>query len=113
VVNVTLHRPPGAAVVTQIHTGVLKLKLDDFSTKVVLSDVHWQSEGASNARDRYELEVSSGVADLKLDTYTPKVERVVARSPEPQPSGKAASALEILLDGVEARMKTRRASPKS
>jgi AcrR family transcriptional regulator len=109
VVNVTLHRPRGAAVVAQIHTGVLKLKLDDFSTKVVLSDVHWQSEGASNARDRYELEVSSGVADLKLDTYTPKVERVVSPSPEPQPSGKAASALEILLDGVEARVKTRRA----
>ena len=95
--------------VAQIHTGVLKLKLDDFSTKVVLSDVHWQSEGASNARDRYELEVSSGVADLKLDSYTPNVERGVSPSPEPQPSGKAASALEILLDGVEARTKTRRA----
>jgi hypothetical protein len=113
VVNVTLHRPRGAAVVAQIHTGVLKLKLDDSSTKVVLSDVHWQSEGASNARDRYELEVSSGVADLRLDTYTPKVERVASPAVEPQPTGKAASALEILLDGVEARVKSRRASRES
>ena len=108
VVNVTLHRPRGTAVVTQIHTGVLKLKLDDFSTKVVLSDVHWQSDRASDARDRYELEVSSGVANFKLDTYTPKVERVDAPASEPQPSGKAVSALEILLDGVEARVKSRR-----
>lgn len=109
VVNVTLHRPRGAAVVAQIHTGVLKLKLDDFSTKVVLSDVHWQSEGASNAGDRYELEVSSGVADLTLDTYTPKVERMDPAPSEPRPSGKVVSALEILLDGVEARVKSRRA----
>lgn len=109
VVNVTLHRPRGTAVVTQVHTGVWKLKLDDFSTKVVLSDVHWESEGASNARDRYELEVSSGVADLTLDTYTPKVERVAAPAAEPQPTGKVASALEILLDGVEARVNSRRA----
>src|SRR5205807_5525449 len=70
VVNVTLHRPSGAAVVALVHTGVLKLKLDDLSTKVVLSDLHWQSEGASNARDRYELDVSSGVVDLRLDVYT-------------------------------------------
>jgi len=98
----------GAAVVAQIHTGVLKLRLDGFSTKVVLSDVHWQSEGASGARDRYELEVSGGVADLKLDTYTPKVQRIDAQPAEPAPKDKAASALEILLDGVEARVSSRR-----
>src|SRR5713226_2510537 len=108
VVNVSLHRPVGAALVAQIHTGVLKLRLDGFSTKVVLSDVHWQSEGASSARDRYELEVSSGVADLKLDTYTPKVQRIDAQPAEPAPKDKAASALEILLDGVEARVSSRR-----
>jgi hypothetical protein len=106
VVNVALHRPRGAAVVTQIHTGVLKLKLDDFSTKVVLTDVHWQSEGASDARDRYELDVSSGVVDFKLDTYAPKVERVDAPVAEAKSSGKAASALDILLDGIEAHLKS-------
>jgi TetR/AcrR family tetracycline transcriptional repressor len=108
VVNVSLHRPAGAAVVAQVHTGVLKLRLDGFSTNVVLSDVHWQSESASSARDRYELEVSGGVADLRLDTFTPKVQRVDAQPAAPAPKGKAASALEILLDGVEARVSSRR-----
>jgi hypothetical protein len=65
--------------------------------------------GEDEVRDRYELEVSSGVADLKLDTYTPKVERVDPAPSKPRPSGKAVSALEIMLDGVEARVKSRRA----
>jgi len=105
VVNVTLHRPSGAAVVALVHTGVLKLKLDDFSTKVVLSDLHWQSEGASNARDRYELDVSSGVVDLRLDVYTPKVQRAETPAIEPASKSKPASALDILLDGVESRVR--------
>ena len=109
VVNVSLHRPRGVAIVAKVHTGVLKLKLDGFSTKVAVFDLDWQSEGASSAPDRYELEVSSGVVDLKLDTYTPKVQRVSAPPAEPEPEGKSASALEILLDGVEARVGSRRA----
>ena len=54
--------------------------------------------------------MSSGVVDFKLDTYTPKVERVEARPVElePEPKGKSTSALDILLDGVEARVKLRR-----
>jgi len=69
--------------------------------------VHWQSEGALEVRDRFDLDVSSGVVDFKVDTYTPKVERIDAPAAEPKPKGKAASALEILLDGVEARVKAR------
>jgi len=106
VVNVSLHRPRAAAVVAVAHTGAVKLKLDDFSTKVVISDVHWQSEGAFEAQDRFDLDVSSGVVDLRLDMYTPKMQRVAAAAPaEPEPDGKAASALEILLDGVAARLR--------
>jgi hypothetical protein len=41
------------------------------------------------------------VVDLRLDTYTPKVRRVDVAPAEPRPVGKATSALEILLDGVE------------
>ena len=107
VVNVSVHRPRGTAVVAHVHTGAVKLKLDDFSTKVAIFDVHWQSEGALEVRDRFDLDVSSGVVDFKVDTYTPKVERTDAPAAEPKPKGKAASALEILLDGVEARVKSR------
>src|SRR5439155_24050400 len=110
VVNVSVHRPRGTAVVAHVHTGAVKLKLDDFSTKVAIFDVHWQSEGALEARDRFDLDVSSGVVDLKVDTYTPKVERAAAAPAEALPAGKPASALEILLDGVEARVKARRSA---
>ena len=107
VVNVAMHRARGAAVVALAHTGVLKLKLDDFSTKVTVLDMHWQSEGALEARDRYDLDLSSGVVDFKLDSFTPKVAPVPAASAPPVAAGKPASALEILLDGVEARVKSR------
>ena len=106
VVNVAIHRPRGASVTAVVHTGAVKLKLDDYSTKVAYFDVHWQSEGAVGAPDRYELEVSSGAVDFKLDLYTPKVRPpVVAAAAEPE--GPAATALEILLDGVEARVRAR------
>jgi TetR/AcrR family tetracycline transcriptional repressor len=105
VVSVSLHRPKGTAVVAVVHTGAVKLKLDEFSTKVAVFDVHWQSEGAADAADRYELDVSSGVVKFELDSYEPKVDRVPAAPAEPRVAGKPASALEILLDGVESHIK--------
>ncbi len=107
VVNVALHRPSGAAVVAIVHTGAFKVKLEQYSTKVTVLDVHWNSDGALSARDRYELDVSSGVVDIKLDSYVPKVAPIAASAPPAVPTGKAASALDILLDGVEARLKPR------
>lgn len=110
VVNVSLHRERGAAVVAHVHTGTWKLKLDDYSTKVAVLDVHWQSDGALGARDRYELEVSSGVVDFRLDAYTPRTsapDTSAATPAAPRPKGTPASALDILLDGIEARVKGR------
>jgi TetR/AcrR family tetracycline transcriptional repressor len=107
VVGVALHRPKGVAVIARVHTGAVKLKLDAFATKVAVFDVHWQSDGPSVAPDRYELEVSSGVMNFALDTYVPRIARVVASPAEPEPAGKPASALEILLDGVESRVRAR------
>ncbi|HKB19295.1 MAG TPA: hypothetical protein VKF28_09665, partial [Candidatus Dormibacteraeota bacterium] len=107
VVNVSMRRPEGAAVVALAHTGALKLKLEEFSTKVAVFDVNWQTPGALEARDRYELEISGGVVDFQLGTYVPKVERVDSPPAQSQPKGKPASALEILLDGVEARVASR------
>ncbi len=106
VVNVSMHKPKGVAVVALAHTGAVKLKLEEFSTKVAVFDVNWQTEGAMEARDRYELEISGGVVDFQLSTYTPKVDRVDSPPAAPQPKGKPASALDILLDGVEAHLKT-------
>lgn len=107
VVNVAMRRPQDAAVVATVHTGAVKLRLEEFSTKVAVFDVHWETQDARGSRDRYELDVSSGVVDFKLDAYTPRVQPLGVSASTPPPPGKAASAIEILLDGVEARAKTR------
>ena len=108
VVGVTLHRPPGVAVVAEIHAGAVRLKLDDYSIKAVISDVTWESKGAAGAADRYELRINSGVAQLSLDTAVSSTRSTVAPpTAEPKLAGQLASALEILLDGVESRVRQR------
>ena len=106
VANVSLHRPAGTAVVARASTGAVKVRLDDFATHVTVADLHWQSEGASERANRYELQISSGAVKVTLDSYAPKV-AAVAQVATPRDTGKAASALEILLDGVEARVRKR------
>jgi hypothetical protein len=105
VVGVTLHRAPGVTVIADCHSGALRLKLDDSSIPAVINDVHWESEGASKAADRYELRINSGVVQLTLDTRLSSTPALIAPTVEPRPSKQAASALEILLDGVEARIR--------
>ncbi|HLZ95351.1 MAG TPA: hypothetical protein VKT20_08505 [Candidatus Dormibacteraeota bacterium] len=74
----------------------------------MVADVHWQSAGAFEAKDRYALDVSSGVVDGRLDVYSPKVPIAAAAPEVPQVAGKPATGLEILPDGVEARAAARR-----
>jgi TetR/AcrR family tetracycline transcriptional repressor len=106
VAGVTLHRPPGAAVIADCHSGALRLKLDDHSIPAVISDVRWESDGASSAADRYELRINSGVVQLTLDqTATPQPAPHV--EPAHPPVGERVTALEILLDGVESRVRSR------
>lgn len=109
VVGVTLHRPPGVAVISDIHSGAVRLKLDDYTTKAVIADVRWESEGAARAADRYELRINSGVVQLTLDDRAPLLPPPRIESP-PALIGKSASALEILLDGVESRVRSRNAT---
>jgi hypothetical protein len=106
VVGVSLHRPPGVAVVADIHTGAVRLKLDGYSTKAAISDARWESEGAAGAADRYELRINSGVVQLSLDTA---VSNTPSPAPPPtvetRPDSEPRSAVDILLDGVQSRLK--------
>jgi hypothetical protein len=106
VVGVALHRPPGVAVTAVCHSGAVRLKLDDYSISAVINDVHWESEGASKAADRYELRINSGVVQLTLDTRPSSTPAPIAPpAAEPRPAAQPVSALEMLLDGVEARVR--------
>jgi len=108
VVGVKLHRPPGVAVVAAISTGAVRVRLDEFNSSAVVTDMHWSSDGAEKAADRYELRISGGAVQVSLDSEAKSVPRMATR-PEPEPAapGKPATALEILLDGVEARVRSR------
>jgi AcrR family transcriptional regulator len=107
VAAVTLHRPPGVAVIAAISSGVLRIKLDAFSTGATVSDLHWETPGAASSANRYELRINSGAVQVSLDD---KARPAPPHGSDPRgtSTADAASALDILLDGVESRGSTRR-----
>jgi TetR/AcrR family transcriptional regulator, tetracycline repressor protein len=108
VVGLSLHRPRGVAVAADISTGAVRVKLDDYSVKAALTDSQWESvDGASALPDRYQLRISGGAVQVSLDSDTKSVAAVEAERPD-EPAGESASALEILLAGVEKRAGSRK-----
>lgn len=107
VVGVKLHLPRGAPVAADISGGAIRLKLGKLSVKAAVTDLRWESEdGASQAPDRYELRIHGGAVHVDLDTFTPATRTVRTASAEAgQSAGASTSALEILLDGVESRVR--------
>jgi TetR/AcrR family tetracycline transcriptional repressor len=103
VVGVTLHRPPGVAVVADISPGSVRLKLDAFVVNATTTDLHWESAGASGSADRYEVRINGGAVQVTLDDNATE-QPVPAFAAKPESDGPPASALEILLDGVERRV---------
>jgi hypothetical protein len=107
--GLSLHRPRGVAVAADISTGAVRIKLDDFSVKAAVMDSQWEStDGASTAPDRYQLRISGGAVQVTLDAVAPDAPSPQTQSEQPPASqGEPASALDILLDGVEARVRSR------
>jgi len=107
VVGLSLHRPRGVAVAADISTGAVRLKLDEYSVKAAVTDSKWESEdGASVAADRYQLRISGGAVQVSLDSEAKAIEAIKPRVLA-EASGEPISALEILLDGVESRVRQR------
>jgi hypothetical protein len=107
IVGLSLHRPPGVAVAADIGTGAVQLKLDDYSVRATVTDSQWESEdGASVAPNRYQLRISGGAFQVNLDSNATAVDAVRTDVPA-EKAAQSASALEILLDGVESRVKMR------
>lgn len=108
VAGVSLHRPPGVAVLADVSSGAVRVTLDGDSHRAVIIDTHWRSEGAADARDRYELRIAGGAVQVSLDSAAP-----ATAEPAPEPpaaSGEGRSALDFLLDGVETLSQHRQAS---
>jgi hypothetical protein len=103
VVGVTLHRPPGIAVTAFISPGSLRLKLDAYAVNAATTDLRWESTGGSSSSDRYELRINGGAVQVTLDDQATEQPLPTAMA-QPESAGEPASALEILLDGVERRV---------
>src|SRR5437899_5621699 len=107
VVGLSLHRPRGVAVAADISTGAVRIKLDDYAVKAAVTDSQWESEeGAAVATDRYQLRISGGAVQVNLDSEAKAIEPVKVEVPAAA-DGESAAALEILLDGVENRVRGR------
>ena len=107
VVGLSLHRPRGVAVAADISTGAVRLKLDNYAVKATVTDSRWESEeGAGAAPDRYQLRINSGAVQVSLDSEAKAVEPALADVPV-EAAGEPVAALEILLDGVENRVRSR------
>jgi AcrR family transcriptional regulator len=106
VVGLTLHRPPGVSVVAHVSGGTARIKLDAFSAAALTTDLHWESPGASASADRYELRINGGAVQVTLDDKATPSDAPPER-PERPPAGGGATALDILLDGVEKRVSSR------
>jgi hypothetical protein len=107
VVGLSLHRLRGVAVAADISPGALRVRLDDYAVNATVADSHWESvQGASEAPDRYQLRINSGAVQVTLDSKAKAVDPVVAEVPV-ESTGEPASAIEILLDGVERRTRSR------
>jgi hypothetical protein len=89
--------------VAEISPGSLRLKLDAYAVTASTGDSRWESPGASSSRDRYELRINGGAVHVTLDDHATE-EPPPSIAAQRDASGEGASALEILLDGVEQRL---------
>ncbi|MGA7911993.1 MAG: TetR family transcriptional regulator [Candidatus Dormiibacterota bacterium] len=107
VAGIKLHCPTGAPVAAEVKGGSVRLKLGELAVKAAVTDLRWESEeGAALAVDRYELLIHGGAVQVELDTFAPSTQAVRAASSEAaRPGVTSMSALEILLDGVESRVR--------
>jgi AcrR family transcriptional regulator len=104
VVGLKLHRQQGTSVVANVSTGAVQVKLDAYSVRAVTMDLQWESAGAAANPDRYELRISGGAVHVSLDEDAPVVKAPhTSADQQPESGRRGASALDILLDGVERR----------
>jgi AcrR family transcriptional regulator len=108
-VNVQLHRPRNSAAVALVHTGSVKVRLDDQAIKSYVSDTHWSSQGAAHVPDRFEVVVHSGCVKVILDASAAAATPPTPEPPRP-PGPQIADAegpdpgVALILDGLERRL---------
>jgi TetR/AcrR family transcriptional regulator, tetracycline repressor protein len=112
IVGVTLHRPRNTAVHAAVSQGSVKVRLDDQPLRLK-SDLQWDTPGAMQATDRYDVTVSSGCVRVTMDAAAPAAPGAPpsAASGSGDPSTwRADQGISLVLDGIEKRLGDRSAA---
>jgi TetR/AcrR family tetracycline transcriptional repressor len=103
VVGVRLRRPPGVAVVAEVSTAAVRLRLDAFTIAATTGDVTWESTPGARHQDHYLLRISGGAVRVSLEEDASiSAERPHRGAAVVAPAGVMA-ALNLVLDGVASR----------
>ena len=108
VLGVTLSRPPDAAVHATVSAGSVKVKLDGNNLRTTTSDVHWDTPGALQRSDRYDLLIFSGCVRVSLDASAPASPPPPPPTPpagDGEPAADPLASVQLLLDGIDQRLR--------
>ena len=107
IVGVTMHRPRTAAVHAVVSSGSVRVRLDDKPIRTVSSDVHWDTPGAPQSADRYDLTIFSGCVRVTMDADAPAAPESVQRAQHEDgdmPVRRGGEGVSLILDGIEKRL---------
>jgi hypothetical protein len=110
IVGVTMHRPPNTAVRAMLSQGSMRVRLDDKPIRLA-TETQWETPGAADATDRYDLAVYSGCVRVTMDTAAPAINGATpsATSTAGEPSvWRSDEGVSLVLDGVEKRLSEHR-----
>jgi hypothetical protein len=105
IMKVRLHRPRAAALHAMLHSGSVKLRLDQHLIRTVMADTQWETPNALQQMDRFELTVHSGCMDVSVDAAAPLQPPPPAAPAAVQPPKSGGdSVVDLILDGIERRI---------
>jgi hypothetical protein len=102
VVGSRFRRPPGVAVVADVSTGSVQLRLDGSYMGATTADTRWHSGAGAAATDHYQLRINSVTVRVSLEEDASIAAEPAPTAAPPRGAGVAA-ALEVVLEGVAAR----------
>jgi len=111
IVGVTFHRPRDTAVHAVVSQGSVRVRLDDKPIRLT-SDVEWDTPGAKQAVNRYDLTVYSGCVRVTMDADAPAARGAAPASDaaaSDRSSSRSDQGISLVLDGIEKRLSERRA----
>ncbi len=110
IVGVTLRRPRDAAAHALVQTGSVKVRFDGELMRATMADVQWDSPGAAQSTDRYDVTVCSGCVKVSMDATAPSDRvptPVMTNDTGAAVHGGAGQVVELIIDGVETQLAAR------